>query len=121
MNTEQLSMLEVAVELLSQKKTPQLITTLIQEVLELKGFDDPNGVLATQLYIDHRHAGTHQGGEHLPLRQEHQAGHLRLPLHRERDPHVLPQGERQAGGLPGRASEHRPRRRGAAPLRRTGE
>ena len=52
MNTEQLSMLEVAVELLSQKKTPQLITTLIQEVLELKGFDDPNGVLATQLYID---------------------------------------------------------------------
>ena len=52
MNTEQLSMLEVAVELLNQKKTPQLITTLITEVLELKGFDDPNGVLATQLYID---------------------------------------------------------------------
>ena len=52
MNTEQLSMLEVAIELLNQKKTPQLITTLIQEVLELKGFDDPNGVLATQLYID---------------------------------------------------------------------
>ena len=52
MNTEQLSMLEVAVELLNQKKTPQLITTLIQEVLELKGLDDPNGVLATQLYID---------------------------------------------------------------------
>lgn len=52
MNTEQLSMLEVAAELLNQKKTPQLITTLIQEVLELKGLDDPNGVLATQLYID---------------------------------------------------------------------
>ena len=52
MNTEQLSMLEVATELLNQKKTPQLITTLIQEVLELKGLDDPNGVLATQLYID---------------------------------------------------------------------
>ena len=52
MNTEQLSMLEVATELLNQKKTPQLITTLITEVLELKGFDDPNGVLATQLYID---------------------------------------------------------------------
>ena len=52
MNTEQLSMLEVAIELLNQKKTPQLITTLITEVLELKGFDDPNGVLATQLYID---------------------------------------------------------------------
>ena len=52
MNTEQLSMLEVAAELLNQKKTPQLISTLIQEVLELKGLDDPNGVLATQLYID---------------------------------------------------------------------
>ena len=52
MDTKQLSMLEVAVELLNQKKTPQLITTLIQEVLELKGLDDPNGVLATQLYID---------------------------------------------------------------------
>ena len=52
MNTEQLSMLEVAVELLNQKKTPQPIATLIQEVLEIKGFDDPNGMLATQLYID---------------------------------------------------------------------
>ena len=52
MNTEQLSMLEVAYELLNQNKTPQLITTLIQEVLELKGLDDPNGVYATQLYID---------------------------------------------------------------------
>ena len=36
MNTEQLSMLEVATELLNQKKTPQVIFTLIQEVLELK-------------------------------------------------------------------------------------
>ena len=52
MNTEQLSMLEVAIELLNQKKTPQAIATLIQEVLELKGLDDPNGVLAAQLYID---------------------------------------------------------------------
>ena len=52
MNTEQLSMLEVAIELLNQKKTPQAITSLIQEVLELKGLDDPNGVLAAQLYID---------------------------------------------------------------------
>ena len=52
MNTEQLSMLEVAIELLNQKKTPQVISSLIQEVLELKGLDDPNGVLATQLYID---------------------------------------------------------------------
>lgn len=52
MNAEQLSMLEVAMELLNQKKTPQAITTLIQEVLEIKGLDDPNGMLATQLYID---------------------------------------------------------------------
>ena len=52
MNTEQLSMLEVAVELMNQKKTPQLITSLINEVLEMKGLDDPNGYLATQLYID---------------------------------------------------------------------
>ena len=52
MNTEQLSMLEVALELLNQKKTPQHIMTLIQEVLELKGLDDPSGTLAAQLYID---------------------------------------------------------------------
>ena len=52
MDTKQLSMLEVAVELLNQKKTPQPITKLINEVLELKGLDDPNGLLAAQLYID---------------------------------------------------------------------
>ena len=33
MNTEQLSMLEVAAELLNQKMTPQLITTLIHDLL----------------------------------------------------------------------------------------
>ena len=52
MNTEQLSTLEVALELLNQKKTPQHIMTLIQEVLELKGLDDPSGSIAAQLYID---------------------------------------------------------------------
>ena len=52
MNTEQLSMLEVAVELMNQKKTPQPIISLINEVLEIKGLDDPNGDYATQLYID---------------------------------------------------------------------
>ena len=36
MNTEQLSMLEVAIELMSQKKTPQPIMLLINEVLEIK-------------------------------------------------------------------------------------
>ena len=52
MNTEQLSMLEVAIELMNQKKTPQAIMTLINEVLEIKGLDDPDGTFATQLYID---------------------------------------------------------------------
>ena len=52
MNTEQLSMLEVAIELMNQKKTPQSIMTLINEVLEIKGLDDPDGTFATQLYID---------------------------------------------------------------------
>ena len=52
MNTEQLSMLEVAMELMNQKKTPQAIMTLINEVLEIKGLDDPDGTFATQLYID---------------------------------------------------------------------
>lgn len=52
MNAEQLSMLEVAIELLNQKKTPQTITSLIKEVLEIKGLDDEDGVYATQLYID---------------------------------------------------------------------
>ena len=36
----------------------------------------------------HRHHRAHQGGGHLPDGQEHQAGHLRLPVHRERDPDV---------------------------------
>lgn len=52
MNTEQLSMLEVAIELMNQKKTPQAIMSLINEVLEIKGLDDPDGTFATQLYID---------------------------------------------------------------------
>lgn len=52
MNTDQLSMLEVAIELLNQKKTPQTILSLVEEVLELKGLDDPDKTLATQLYID---------------------------------------------------------------------
>ena len=52
MNTEQMSMVEVAIELMKQKRTPQPILTLINEVLEMKGFDDSNGALATQLYLD---------------------------------------------------------------------
>ena len=52
MNTEQMSMVEVAIELMKQKRNPQPILTLINEVLEMKGLDDPNGSLATQLYLD---------------------------------------------------------------------
>lgn len=52
MNTEQMSMVEVAIELMKQKRTPQPILTLINEVLEMKGFDDLTGELATQLYLD---------------------------------------------------------------------
>ena len=36
----------------------------------------------------HRHHRPDQGGGHLSARQEHQAGHLRLPVHSERDPDV---------------------------------
>ena len=52
MNTEQMSMVEVAIELMKQKRSPQAIISLINEVLEMKGLDDLDGSLATQLYLD---------------------------------------------------------------------
>ena len=52
MNTEQMSMVEVAIELMKQKRSPQAIISLINEVLEMKGLDDLDGSLATQLYVD---------------------------------------------------------------------
>ena len=52
MNTEQMSMVEVAIELMKQKRSPQVIISLINEVLEMKGLDDLDGSLATQLYVD---------------------------------------------------------------------
>ena len=52
MNTEQLSLLEVAYEILSQESDALSIIELIQRALELKGLDDPDGTIATQLYID---------------------------------------------------------------------
>ena len=52
MNTEQLSLLEVAYEILSQESEALPITTIIQRALEIKGYEDPDGTLATQLYID---------------------------------------------------------------------
>lgn len=51
-NVSQMSLLEVAIYLMEQKKTRQSIRALIKEVLEIKGVDDVDGSLATQLYID---------------------------------------------------------------------
>ena len=51
-NISQMSLLEVAVMLMEQKKAPQSIRSLIKEVLEIKGLDDEDASLSTQLYID---------------------------------------------------------------------
>ena len=51
-NISQMSLIEVAVALMEQKRTVQNIYTLIKEVLEMKGLDDPTGELATELYVD---------------------------------------------------------------------
>ena len=51
-NISQMSLLEVAILLMEQKKNKQAIKSLIKEVLEMKGLDDLDHTLATQLYID---------------------------------------------------------------------
>lgn len=51
-NISQMSLLEIAIKLMEQKKTKQNIKTLMKEVLEMKGLDDEDKSLATQLYID---------------------------------------------------------------------
>ena len=51
-NISQMSLLEVAILLMEQKKNKQPIKNLMKEVLEMKGLDDEDGSLATQLYID---------------------------------------------------------------------
>ena len=51
-NISQMSLLEVAILLMEQKKNKQPIKALIKEVLEMKGLDDLDHSLATQLYID---------------------------------------------------------------------
>ena len=51
-NISQMSLLEVAILLMEQKKNKQSIKSLIKEVLEMKGLDDLDNTLATQLYID---------------------------------------------------------------------
>lgn len=51
-NISQMSLLEVAVMLMEQKRTQQNIMSLIKEVLEMKGITDENNELTAQLYID---------------------------------------------------------------------
>lgn len=51
-NVSQMSMLEVAVMLMEKKKTPQPIRKLIEEVLQVKGIDESNTEVASQLYVD---------------------------------------------------------------------
>ena len=51
-NISQMSLLEVAIYLMEQKRTVQNIYSLIKEVLEMKGLDDEDSSLATQLYVD---------------------------------------------------------------------
>ena len=51
-NVSQMSLLEVAVQLMEQKRSPQNIRTLIKEVFEIKGIIDEDGSLTAQLYID---------------------------------------------------------------------
>ena len=46
----------------------------------------------------HRHHRPHQGDHQLRPRQGRPPGHLRRPVHRKRDPHVLPQPEKAPGG-----------------------
>ena len=52
MDTKQLSMLEVALEILTAEEAEMSIYELIQKVLEAKELEDPNGYYATQLYTD---------------------------------------------------------------------
>ncbi len=51
-NLMQMSLLEVAISLMEQKRAPQSIRTLIKETLEMKGIEDPDGEYATSLYTD---------------------------------------------------------------------
>ena len=51
-NIQQMSMLDVAIKLMTEKRTQQPINKIIKETLEMKGIDDPDGDYATQLYTD---------------------------------------------------------------------
>lgn len=51
-NISQMSLLEVAISLMEQKRSVQNIYALIKEVLEMKGIVDEDNAHAAQLYID---------------------------------------------------------------------
>ena len=51
-NISQMSLLEIAVALMEQKRGQQNIRALIKEVFEIKGIDDEDGSITAQLYID---------------------------------------------------------------------
>lgn len=51
-NISQMSLLEVAVKLMEEKRGKQNIMSLIKEVLEMKGLSDEDGEFTAQLYID---------------------------------------------------------------------
>ncbi len=51
-NISQMSLLEVAVQLMEEKAGERDINELIKEVLEAKGLEDPDGAYTTQLYVD---------------------------------------------------------------------
>ena len=52
MNYEQLSLLEIAIELMREKGEPTPILDIIGEALKIKGIDDSDGVQSTRLYMD---------------------------------------------------------------------
>lgn len=51
-NISQMSLLEVALKIMEEKGGVVNIYSLIDEVLALKGLEDPDNTLATQLYVD---------------------------------------------------------------------
>jgi len=51
-NVSQMSLLEIAIQLMEQKTGPQNILALIKEALALKGVEDTDGTISTELYID---------------------------------------------------------------------
>ena len=51
-NISQMSLLEVALKIMEEKGGVVNIYSLIDEVLALKGLEDPDNALATQLYVD---------------------------------------------------------------------